>query len=257
MKNRIYFYTGTGNSLRAAKIIAEEIKDCEIIAITEKTEMDIPMDYERIGFVFPVYFQGLPKIVADFINNCNISEHQNTYFFAIATYGALHGNAIPQIKKLLLERGIHLHYGQNLRMFSNYVVMYNMSKNVIKETMQSEQKALLIARNIADKQENRIPAFHKLVNWYYQKQMSRVPRADENFSVSDNCISCGKCKAVCASRNIIMKNGRPVFQHHCNQCMGCIQYCPKRAINYKTKTQERRRYTHPDISFQELTQYYQ
>lgn len=257
MKNRIYFYTGTGNSLRIAKIIAEEVRDCEIIAITEHVEPTIPAGYERIGFVFPVYFQGLPKIVEDFIQNADFSGQQDTYFFAIATYGAVHGNALPQIEKQLNEQGISLHYGQNLRMFSNYVVMYNMSKNVTKETVQSEQKTRPIARDITNKRQNHIPVFNKLVHWYYQKQMSRVPGADVNFSVSDACVSCGRCKAVCASGNIIMEDGRPVFQHHCNQCVGCIQYCPKQAINYKTKTQRRRRYTHPDISFRELSEYYQ
>lgn len=252
MKNRIYFYTGTGNSLRAAKMIAEEIRDCELIAITENTENIVPLGYERIGFVFPVYFQGLPKIVADFISNTNFSKHKDTYFFGVATYGAVHGNAIPQMGKILEEQEIRLTYGRNLRMFSNYVVMYNMSKKVEKETKQSEQKALPIARDIANKQANRIPAFNPLVHWYYKKQMRHVPDADRYFSVSDDCISCGRCKAVCASGNIMMKNGRPVFLHHCDQCMGCIQYCPNRAINYKTKTQGRRRYTHPDISVLEL-----
>ena len=257
MKNRIYFYTGTGNSLRAAKIIADKNQDCELIAITEKAEKKIPKGYERIGFVFPVYFQGLPKIVADFISNADFSEQQDTYFFAVATYGALHGNAIPQVGKLLKEQGIYLDYGHNLRMFSNYVVMYNMSKKVAKVTAQSERKTIPIAQNIVNKQENHIPPFNKLVNWYYQKQMRHVPDADLNFSVSDDCSSCGMCEAVCASKNIVMKDGQPIFQHHCNQCMGCIQYCPKRAINYKKITQRRRRYTHPQISFKELTQYYQ
>jgi hypothetical protein len=34
--------------------------------------------------------------------------------------------------------------------------------------------------------------------------------------------------------------------------MACIQFCPKRAINYKDRTQNRRRYTHPDIKYTDL-----
>ncbi|MDR3121471.1 MAG: flavodoxin, partial [Clostridiales bacterium] len=38
----------------------------------------------------------------------------------------------------------------------------------------------------------------------------------------------------------------------CEQCMACIQFCPKRAINYRDKTQKRKRYHHPDITAQDL-----
>lgn len=256
MKNRIYFFTGTGNSLRAAQIIAEEIKDCELMAITDKTKMELPKGYQRIGFVFPVYFQGLPKIVADFVRDAKSLKDPNTYFFAVATYGAMYGNALPQMDMLLKNKGIKLNYGANLRMFSNYVVMYNMSREVEKETKESEEKGKLLAKKIGEKKEHPIPRFHKLVHWYYGKQISRVPGSDRNFSVSDDCISCGRCEKVCPSGNLIMENGHPIFLHHCNQCTGCIQFCPVKAINYKKKTQERRRYTHPKISFQELARYY-
>jgi Pyruvate/2-oxoacid:ferredoxin oxidoreductase delta subunit len=34
--------------------------------------------------------------------------------------------------------------------------------------------------------------------------------------------------------------------------MACIQFCPKKAINYKDKTQNRKRYTHPTIKYTDL-----
>jgi hypothetical protein len=42
--NRIYFFTGTGNSLHIAEEIAKSLSDCEIIAIQKGTETEIPAE---------------------------------------------------------------------------------------------------------------------------------------------------------------------------------------------------------------------
>ena len=40
---------------------------------------------------------------------------------------------------------------------------------------------------------------------------------------------------VCLCHNIEIQEGKPVFQHHCANCMACIVNCPKRAIGYEIK----------------------
>jgi formate hydrogenlyase subunit 6/NADH:ubiquinone oxidoreductase subunit I len=76
---------------------------------------------------------------------------------------------------------------------------------------------------------------------------------DRFYSISDDCIKCGICEKVCPVGNIGLDDaGRPYFSHHCEQCMACIQFCPKKAINYKDRTQNRRRYTHPGIKYTDL-----
>lgn len=256
MKNRIYFFTGTGNSFRIAEKIAEKLQSCEIVAIKENTDMKITEEYDRIGFVFPVYFQGIPRILMEFLKSARFPEQGHTYYFAVATYGKLHGNALSWVDKLLRNKGIKLNYGKNLKMFSNYVVLYNMSHNIEKITAQSEIEGDSIVSDILEKKINTISGGNSILDWYYKKQIGRVSKLDVHFSVSNNCISCGKCMEVCATENIVMKNGRPQFQHHCNQCMGCIQFCPQKAINYKNITQNRGRYTHPKVKYQKLVEHY-
>ncbi|MBC3798652.1 EFR1 family ferrodoxin, partial [Acetobacterium tundrae] len=78
---------------------------------------------------------------------------------------------------------------------------------------------------------------------------------DKHYNVSDDCIGCGICKKVCPVGNVDLDdNNKPYFKHHCEQCVACIQYCPKKAINYKNKTQNRRRYTYPGIKYTELAE---
>jgi MinD superfamily P-loop ATPase len=59
---------------------------------------------------------------------------------------------------------------------------------------------------------------------------------------------------VCPIKNITIINKSPIFNHHCEQCVVCIQFCPQKAINYKNATQKRRRYTNPEISYKELAE---
>ena len=62
--------------------------------------------------------------------------------------------------------------------------------------------------------------------------------ADNPFTVSDECISCGLCSRVCPCNNLAIENGRPVFMHHCANCMACVVNCPKRAIGYEITSQD-------------------
>ena len=131
MRNRIYFFTGTGNSLKVAKDIAESLTECEIVAIYKDVEIDIPTGYERIGFVFPVYYFGLPDMVADFIRRAKLSKENAAYYFAVSTPGGLSGKPIVQLDRLLSEKGLHLDYGTKIRMNANYIVSYGVERQNI------------------------------------------------------------------------------------------------------------------------------
>ena len=50
MKKVIYFFSGTGNSLRAARIIADELKDTGIVNVRNDPSGYSAEDAEVIGF---------------------------------------------------------------------------------------------------------------------------------------------------------------------------------------------------------------
>jgi ferredoxin len=75
---------------------------------------------------------------------------------------------------------------------------------------------------------------------------------DKGFNVSEACNGCATCGKVCPVGNIKMQDGKPTFLHHCEQCMACVQWCPKQAINFKDKTQNRGRYHHPDVTLGDM-----
>jgi ferredoxin len=254
MENIVFYFSGTGNSLRVAKTIAKELGNCAIVSMAEP--FDLTKKYDSIGFIYPTYFWGLPKKVIEFIENINLDQSRDAYYYSITTYGGSAGNAIYQLYALLFNRhGIKLNYGQKLRMFSNYVILYDMSEKINEITNRSNEKLVPIINAIKMGENNSIHKLTRVFKFINNNFIKKVSEMDKNFTVNENCTGCGICKAVCPVKNIEMANNRPQYNHHCEQCVACIQYCPQRAINYKNVTQGRGRYTNPEINYRELSEY--
>jgi ferredoxin len=253
-QNIVCYFSGTGNSLKVAKDLSRELGDCEIVSMTRP--FAFTKHYDRIGFVFPTYFWGLPKKVIEFIKALRLDSNKNAYYYAIATYGGSAGNAVYQLYELLLAaHGVKLHYGQKLRMFSNYVVIYDMSENVDGIAKKSQEKLAPIIEAIKMKKHNHANKATKLFSFINKNFINKVSTMDRYFTVTDDCTGCGVCEKVCPANNIEIADHRPLYKHRCEQCVACIQFCPQRAINYKDATQHRRRYTNPEITYKELHEY--
>ena len=254
MENIVFYFSGTGNCLKVAKNIVEELGSGEIVSMAKPDRYILKKQYDTIGFVYPTYFQGIPRIVNEFIMNISIGNNKNAYYYAISTYGAFVGNGVSQINELLLtQHNIKLNYGKKLKMFSNYVVMYNMSNRIREITRKSDEEFIPIINSIKNKEVNNIKKSNKLLNWYYNLRIKNVSAMDKNYNIDNNCIGCGICGEVCPVKNIDIIDKKPQFKHKCEQCVACIQYCPQMAINYKNLTQKRRRYTNPEINYKELS----
>jgi ferredoxin len=257
MRNRIYFFTGTGNSLWAAKEIAAKLTDCDVVAIRRNMDMTVPVGLERLGFVFPTYGWAQPLMVADFLRSAVFPAQGGTYAFAVTTCGGLPFNAIPQAGILLAEKGVRLNYGASIRMYRNSVLHYKMRQDAGKEAAKSAKRAAPIIDDIVNKREKRIGKLNNFLFRLHVDYMKGIPETWRGYQVSGECVSCGLCAAVCPAKNITMKDGKPEFQHSCEGCVACIQHCPKRAIDYKDVTQNRGRYAHPQIKPAEIAQYYE
>jgi ferredoxin len=247
-KNIIFYFSGTGNSLKAAKDIAVNIPNCELVSIAKPQKLQ--GTYERIGFVYPVYCGGMPLIVERFIKDLDLSANKQSYIFAICTSGAMSGG-MPQVNKLLLGKGCKLSYGNNIKCFANYICMYDMTKDVegkTKTQTDATKPIILDIQNLTIKQ-NFKNGVMGLIHGSFVKSLANK---DKGYNVNKNCVSCGTCSKVCPVSNIEMQDGKPTFLNHCEQCVACIQWCPKQAINFKNKTQARGRYHHPDIKLKDM-----
>jgi ferredoxin len=96
-----------------------------------------------------------------------------------------------------------------------------------------------------------------LSNWLFRDLVyffsaPRIPGLDKSFNTTKTCNGCGLCAKACPAVNIVMTNGRPVWQHRCQQCFACLQWCPQEAVEYWRITRGRKRYHHPDIQLKDL-----
>jgi ferredoxin/flavodoxin len=254
MENIVFYFSGTGNSLKVAKTLANELENCEIVSMAKAGKYSLSKQYDTIGFVYPVYYWGLPKKVMGFIKNTSFNNTA-AYYYSVATYGGIIGNGIRQLNELLNERGIMLNYGAKTRMVGNYIIGYDVFVNINKCLKRADKKLLSIIADIKSRKSRSIKKPYKIIERNHEEAMQKISLLAKDYNVNENCIGCGVCKEVCPVKNIELLNKKPVFKDRCEQCVACIQYCPKEAINYKNITQKRKRYTHPEISYKELSEY--
>ncbi|MCU0631503.1 MAG: EFR1 family ferrodoxin [Methanolinea sp.] len=255
MKTLLYYFTGTGNSLAVAKGLCSRLGDCELepIASAVRTPGPIVPAADRIGIVSPLYFYGLPSIVADFSRRLDLAKVR--YAFAVITMGGAGGSAaLRQIDGILNDgpgrRGIDA--GFSVRMPGNYLMMYGALKEGRRErTLKgADRRVEEIARMVnggVRKKPSWSPFASLIQGLMYPRFIAGVHDADRKFTVDDRCTACGTCAAVCPVENIHLVEGRPTWLHRCEQCMACIQLCPTRAIQAGPKTEGRERYRHPGI----------
>ena len=74
MKKVIYCFSGTGNSLNAARIIAKEIGGASIVSVKKDTVSDLAAEADVVGFICPVYEWDIPETMKDFAEKLTVSD---------------------------------------------------------------------------------------------------------------------------------------------------------------------------------------
>jgi ferredoxin len=258
MKTTIYYFTGTGNSLKIAKNLSEKLNECELVPIAKVWEEDqIILSTEKVGFIFPLYYAGLPKIVYDFLNKISLSK--SNYFFAVVTYaGDINTTPLLQIEAILNTKSKALSAGFYVQMPNNFILGYDIDSEAHqkKKFEEANKKIDTIHEAVEKKEKNlskEILEKHRIKSEKFNKGFrDNVYGYDKSFYAEDTCTSCGICVNVCPVNNITLDEGRPRWQHKCQQCLACINFCPEKCIQFGNTTIKVQRYHHPEITVKDL-----
>jgi ferredoxin len=260
MKTILYYFTGTGNSLSAAEGLCRVLGDCELVSIASVRDLPagISPEADRVGIVTPVYFFGLPSLVAVFAGRLDLAGAR--YVFAVATMGGSGGSAALRQLDGILRRGPGgkgLDAGFTLRMPGNYLLMYETPQGTKQEELlrDADRRVAEIAGLVNRSHRARLawsPLASLVHHAMYPRFIRGVHDADRKFTVDERCTSCGICAAVCPAGNIQIGEGRPSWLHRCEQCMACIHLCPAEAIQAGPKTVTRARYRNPAVQIEAL-----
>jgi ferredoxin len=279
----IYYFSGTGNSLFAASEIAKKTEGKLISIPSVVNQENIATDANTIGIVFPVHYiwnGGVPIIVEKFVGKLiNISTK---YIFAVCTCGGGQGDTIIRLNRMVIKRGGQISAGFCLVLPYNYTSYFGSLAKIsddrkenlfagcrikLKEITEHanarkerkiEQDSEWILR-IVDLFDLRI----KLGKPHYQKKAGFLkstalpfseilPLMDKSFYCDGSCNGCGICSKVCPVGNILMLSEKPSWQHHCEQCFACLQWCPTSAIQFGNKTKGGKRYHHPEVMISDM-----
>ncbi len=245
----LFVFSGTGNSYSVARRVADETgnKLIDLAAAVRYKRYTYDAEGKDIGFVYPTYYYGLPRMVLEFVKNVKIVNPGRVY--CIATCGGESGGACEMLCEEISDR---------LKVDACYDVF--MPDNAIfyeDAPDEEEQKRML---STAEDEVTRIIAsikngdsgdmcIHKgegTENWRELYTKYDEMRVTEPFVVTDACIECRVCEDVCPERVIKVYHRKPVWdEEKCSMCMTCLQLCPKQAIEFGKSSVGRRRYYHP------------
>ncbi len=252
----ILYFSGTGNSLYIAKLLAEELND-RIISIPEcigsgTFEFELN-ESEKVGIVTPVYFYGLPSIVEDFLDNAKFNKDSS--FYLIVTFGSFTANTGPNAQKYLSSKGLNLDYIFSIHMPENYVPLLKVpSKEICQSLIVDAEKSVSeIVKTLNenppgdyDTHKGKLPGvISPLCRTIYKKGMTT-----RKFWLDDSCISCGLCERICPADIISMHDGKPNWTKSiCPRCLACLHRCPSSAIQLGHFTKKKDRYVNPNVEF--------
>lgn len=236
------YFSGTGNSYKiidtCKEIFIQNGCKATLSSITDK--YNINEEADLIGFCFPVYAFGIPRICRKYLLNLpKFKSPINTFILITAGDSDESGFSVKESTKILKKKGLNVTYSEVIQMPINWTVSMNPpSKEEAQLIINTGViKAKEIAQDILDgvlhHHAFNYPSTYSKFGFYkgyYVFKWIGVSNLWRNYRTDETCDSCGLCEKICPTDSIQIVDNKPKWLKTCEQCMRCVNYCPKRAI---------------------------
>ncbi|MDE6659951.1 MAG: EFR1 family ferrodoxin, partial [Eubacterium sp.] len=189
-----------------------------------------------------------PHILRDWLNHTSLLGSKDIYF--VMNCGSDIGNSEKYIKKICKAKNMIFKGCAEIVMPENYIAMFDAPKEdeALKIIDEADPVIEKIANQILNNEnldEKKISISDKFKSSIVNAVFYSVFLHSKKFTVSDACISCGKCEKLCVLNNIKLIDGKPKWEDNCTHCMACICNCPIGAIEYGNASKGKPRYHCP------------
>lgn len=235
MKRVILYFTGTGNCLYIARQLGG--KTAELMSIPQLMKQDdIEIEADEIGIVYPVYGHMPPNVVRRFIKKAKLKAD---YKFAVLTYGNRKCNAVEIWDKVSRDAGVPFDYITTLIMVDNWLPNFDMNEQMlidkhIPENLERVSADLAARRHwhepVTDEERAQHQGFLDFTG--IDPEVGFLVQSENYFDITDACIGCGACVAVCPKGNYRFTSEGVKTAGSCEFCFACIQNCPQKAIQF-------------------------
>ena len=246
----VFYFTGTGNSLYAAR----QLEDNPVSIPQVMREGTLTFQAETIGVVCPVYGQEVPAMVKEFLKK---TSFQTDYFYMVLTYGNRHGGAVELARELCRSCGIEPAYMNVLLMADNWLPSFDMEEQ--KRLDKNVEGQLAAIREDVRARRRLIAPVTDSDRAAHQEFLSRMSQMPEDawqhlLLVTEDCVGCGICERVCPSGSIHVTDGKAVHTPgKCQTCLACIHACPHRAIQLTVPEKNpEARYRNEHVTLEEI-----
>lgn len=257
----ILYFSGTGNTLEVASVIAEKTGDklFDVGTAYRAGSFEVEVEQgENLGFAFPTYRWSTPPLVDEFVRRMSFAVADGDpfvpgYCFTVETYGHFPGRESSFLAKLLFEhQGICVDAAFAVRSVGNCLYLFDTpsDKVVARRLEGAREEAERVAGLVGERRvgervsANLLGAALSLATGHDEK-----PRSTKPFNVlADECVGCGTCVAACPTGSVALEDGAPVWSgDRCTECLACLHRCPQAASQYGKVTVGRRRYLNPTL----------
>lgn len=245
MKFELRYFTGTGNSLKIIDTCKDVfIRSEHIVSLSEINPQETKIRCaDIIGFCFPVYAFGIPRICRNYLKNLKRFEERQQVFVIITAGDADEsGFALTECGRILKKKNCEVIYTAVVQMPINWT-----TAPVPPYPPSREEAAEIIRKGVNEAERIGMDITEGIKKYHYFNYPERFTRIRfykdylvfkylglsnlwRTFRVYETCNGCQLCAMVCPTKSIMIVDKKPVWTSTCEQCMRCVNFCPKEAV---------------------------
>jgi flavodoxin len=247
----LLYYSGSGNTKFIAAIIEQLLVEkghvVQSARIIEKNICSLENDFDVLFLGFPTYFRDAPELVYKALDTL---PGNNRPIMTFMSRGLYSGNTFKNVHKKALEKRFAPIGFINLFMpgpdlltsaIKENSFLEKFLTNIYSRNMYKKIKKFIDKMNKGDEIKDVKAKWYTIIDeWIVKKAEIKVNNAykdwiEKFWANKEKCNQCMKCINGCPRSNIQF-NKEIVFGRNCDVCLYCIGNCPQKAINISQKT---------------------